>query len=88
MSKINLENLSESRELDRAASAELRGGIDLPNLPLFAQTVLADIDVTSIELAGVSTALVADHGSINSIGGSFTLTNVIGSSSLTVLQGV
>ena len=85
MSMINLENLSESRELDRAASAELRGGI---TLPAFAHTILADIDTTSIALAPVSLNLIADHGSINSIGGGVTLTNVIGSSSLTVLQGL
>jgi hypothetical protein len=86
MSMITIDNLSESRELDSTAGAELRGGVNLPALPAIAHTVQARIDETHISLAELAFTNYADNGSIAQTG-PVNITNVIGSSSLTLLQG-
>ncbi len=85
MSTINIDNLPASVELDGTAVAELRGGFAIP---AFAQNILMSISETTVALAPVNFTVAADHGSVANIGGGVTLTNVIGSSQLTLLQGL
>lgn len=88
MSMITIDNLSESRELDSSASAELRGGVTVPNLPAIAQSVQMRIDETHVSLAEMTFTNYADNGSVAQVNGPVTITNVIGTSAITLLQGI
>lgn len=101
MADLAIHDLGYDRELDVIAARELNGGMNLGFLsglyagrngsslvPSFTQNVFVDYDETVIQLAPVNFNLVADNGSINSIGGGVNVTNVIGTSSIALLQGV
>ena len=101
MANLAIHDLGYYRELDVIAARELNGGMNLGFLsglyagrssnslmPSFVQNVFVDYDETVIQLAPVNFNLVADNGSINSIGGGVTITNVVGNSSIALLQGV
>lgn len=99
MTNLAIHDLGYDRELDSTAARELRGGmnlgflsglfagVDSPILP-FVQNyhIEIDYDETVIQLAPVNFTNYADNGSIASTG-PVNITNVIGSSSLTLLQG-
>ena len=99
MADLAIHDLGYDRELDGIAARELTGGMNLgflgglfagvnSPLPSFVQNVFVDYDETVIQLAPVNLNLVADNGSINSIGGGVNITNVVGTSSIALLQGV
>jgi hypothetical protein len=93
MSNLTINNLDEVRDLDRAACADIKGGMELPligEVPMYGlSNVLASINSASVSQNAVNFVMGGSTGGGDTVNyvGNATITPVNVSSPVTVVQG-
>jgi len=82
MTRITIENLNESRELDRETVAGLKGGLDIGS---YVENMLMSVEIDEYSIGGTSFTNLASNGSVAAVSG-VNITDVIGSINFTVVD--